>query len=71
MIVYKDVLQKLSSAGWSAYRLVKERKMGNATIQRIRNGESVSTDTIDTICELCQCQPGDIMSHIATKERAE
>jgi putative transcriptional regulator len=61
LIVYKDVFKRLMDNGWSTYRLQKERKIGNGTIQRIKDGLSVSTETIDTICELCNCQPGDII----------
>ena len=63
MIVYDDVLQKLSAAGWSSYRLVKEKKLGNSTITRIRNGESISTDSLDEICRLCHCQPADLIHY--------
>ena len=64
MIVYKDILKQLKDKGWSAYRLEKDRKLGSGTITRIRNGQSVSTDTIDTICELLDCQPGDLLEYI-------
>lgn len=64
MIVYIDIAKKLSDAGWTTYRLRKEKKIGNATMQRIRNNQSVSTDTIGVICELCDCQPGDLMVYI-------
>ena len=63
MIVFKDPLKKLQDHGWSAYRLVKERQLGNGTITRLRNGESITTDTIDTICKLLDCQPGDILEY--------
>ena len=68
MIVFKDVLQMLSAHGWSAYRLNKERQISNGTIARLRHKQSVSTDTIDKVCELCDCQPGDIMSYVPGKQ---
>ncbi|MBP5461887.1 MAG: helix-turn-helix domain-containing protein [Lachnospiraceae bacterium] len=61
MIVYNDVLQKLSACGWSTYRLIKEKVIGNETISHIRSGKPISTSSIDTICRLCKCQPGDIL----------
>ena len=70
MIIYLDVMEKLAAAGWSAYRLVKEKKIGNGTLTRIRAGESISTDTIDRICELSGCQPGDILRHVPDEERS-
>ena len=63
MIVFEDILNMLSERGWSQYRLVKERVFGNSTIQRMRLQESITTETIDKICELCECQPGDIMHY--------
>lgn len=63
MIVYVDLFDRLREKGWTIRRLVRERKLGNGTISRLRNGASVSTDTIDTICELLQCQPGDILRY--------
>ena len=62
MIVFNNVLDRLADNGWSANRLVKEKQLGNGSIDRLRHGLSVSTNTIDKICELCQCQPGDLMS---------
>lgn len=60
-IKYKmDVLKKLKEAGYSTYRLRKEKIMGEATIQKIRTGEMVSWENVSTICQLLNCQPGDI-----------
>lgn len=61
MIIYIDIMQRLKDNGWTTYRLRKERKIGDATVQRIKSNQSISTETINTICELCDCQPGDIM----------
>lgn len=68
MIVYQDVLQRLQDKGWSTYRLQKEHQIGNGTITRIKAGLSVSTDTIDTICKLCRCQPGDLLRYVKDEE---
>lgn len=61
MIVYKDILGQLKRAGFSTVRIRKERLMSESTISRIRCGESISTETIDVICTLLHCQPGDII----------
>lgn len=70
MIVFADILNMLSERGWSQYRLVKERVFGNSTIQRMRLQESITTETIDKICELCECQPGDFM-HYESSNKGE
>ena len=64
MIIFKDILKKLSAAGWSTYRLLKERQLPNSVISRLRHGDTITTNTVDTICRLLHCQPNDIMEYI-------
>ena len=67
MISYRfDMLEKLKSAGFSTYKLRKDKIMGEATIQQLRTGQLVSWATIDTLCRLLDCQPGDLLQY--TKE---
>lgn len=62
MIRYSiDVLEALKTAGYTTYKLRKEKIMGEATLQQLREGRPVSWANIDTICTLLQCQPGDIL----------
>lgn len=68
MIVFLDLLKMLSDHGWSTYRLQKEKRISNGTIIQIRAGKPLTTTTIDTICELCDCQPGDLMRYIPNKQ---
>ncbi len=63
-----DILQMLKEEGYSTYRLRKERILGEATIQKIRNNEMISWDNISTLCELLDCQPGDILEYAKEKE---
>lgn len=30
----------------------------------MRAGDSISTNTVDTVCRLLKCQPGDIMEYV-------
>lgn len=64
MIIFKDILKKLSAAGWSTYRLLKEKQLPNSVISRLRHGDPITTNTVDTICRLLHCQPNDIMEYI-------
>ena len=71
MIVFDNILRRLADSGWSTYRLINEQVFGNSTITRLRNGSPINTTTIDTICRLCDCQPGDIMSYVPDQEAKE
>lgn len=59
-----DILAKLKEAGYSTYKLRKDKILGEATIQKLRKGELVSWENISTICELLDCQPGDIIKYV-------
>jgi putative transcriptional regulator len=65
-IQYKiNVISALKDAGYSTYRLRKEKILGEATIQKFRKNELVSWENITTICRLLNCQPGDIVEYIS------
>lgn len=64
-IQYKvDVLAELKKAGYSSYRLRKEKLMGQRDMQQIRDGLPVSWAVIGLLCELLACQPGDLLAYV-------
>ena len=63
MLIYKDILGQLSAAGFTTYRLRKEKLLSERTIQRIRDGDPINTTTIDAICTLLNCQPDKILEY--------
>lgn len=70
MIVYNDILGKLSAAGWSTYRLQREGLISNGSIIQIRTNKPITTTTLNVICGLLSCQPGDLISWVPdTKAR--
>ena len=71
MIVFHNILGKLAACGWSTARLQREHQISNGTIIQIRNGKGITTATIDTICRLCNCQPGDLISYVPDPEKKE
>lgn len=61
-IGYKlDILKALKDHGFSTYRLRKERIFGESTISQFRNGEIVYGKTLEKLCSILGCQPGDII----------
>ncbi len=67
-IVYKiDVMETLKKHGFSTYKIRKEKIFGEATLQQFRNGEIVSNTCLAKLCELLECQPGDILEYKENK----
>lgn len=63
MIVYKNILGKLSDAGYNTTRIRREKILSESTLTYIRNGKSISTDTLDTICRLTGLPVEDLIEY--------
>ena len=64
-IRYKvDGIAALKEAGYNTTRIRKDKIMGEAMLQKIRSGQMVSWATLETICDLLGCQPGDLLEYI-------
>lgn len=70
MIRYKiNVLQALRDAGYSSYRLQKEKLLADSTLQKLRSGQtSITVENLNVICGLLGCQPGDILEWAPEEE---
>jgi putative transcriptional regulator len=65
MIRYKiDVLAALRAAGYSQNRIRNEKLLGVSVMSKIRAGGLPSWHEMAVICQLLQCQPGDIVEYV-------
>lgn len=58
-----DVLADLKEKGFSSYKMRSEKLLSEGAIQSIRTGKPISWANIDKLCELLECQPGDILEY--------
>lgn len=71
-ICYKiDVLAKLKEAGYNTNRIRKENLLSQSVLQYLRTGKKVSLSAIEKICELLNCQPGDILEYVSEETSEE
>jgi putative transcriptional regulator len=69
LIKYKiDVLKELSNRGYTSTRIRKEKILSQATMSNIRNGKSITLDTLNTICIILRLQPSDIIEIAPTDD---
>ena len=69
MIQYKiDIMAALKNRGYSSTKIRTDKLIGQSYLQQIRHGELVSWRTLDTICSLLDCQPGDLLEYIKSPE---
>lgn len=71
-IKYKiDVVSALKTAGYSSYRIRKEKIFGENSLQCLRERKLVSWEVLTKICELLDFQPGDILEYVKEKNESE
>ena len=64
-IRYKvDIMAELKQKGYSSTKIREEKLIGQSYLQQLRHGELVSLKTLDTICTLLDCQPGDLLEYV-------
>lgn len=68
MLVYKiNVLETLKEKGYNTTRLRKEKLLGEASIQALRNNKVVGIKALDTICMMLDMQPADLIEYVKSK----
>lgn len=71
-IKYKiDILAALKTAGYSTYKIRKDKIFAESTLQQFRNNEIVSTEQLSKLCKLLNCQPGDILEYVPEENQEE
>ncbi|HJA70035.1 MAG TPA: helix-turn-helix transcriptional regulator [Candidatus Lachnoclostridium stercoravium] len=70
MISYRPLFQTMKDKKITSYRLQKEG-FSRATYYSIRQGNSVSTNTINQLCKLLHCGVSDIIEYIDDEEQKE
>ena len=64
-IKYDKLLKLLDERGYTSYRIRKEKIIGQATLTAIKNGTGgLDHRSIAKLCEVLNCQPGDIMEYV-------
>ena len=66
MIKYKlNVLEAMKDRGYTSYRVRRDKILGENTMQKIRQGKtSINLETLDILCGLLECQPGDLIERV-------
>ncbi|MPM27530.1 hypothetical protein SDC9_74042 [bioreactor metagenome] len=63
LLKYSKFFDLLKTRGIKQIDL-REKGIHPRTFQKLQNGDLIRSDTIDQLCKLLDCQPGDIMSYV-------
>lgn len=65
MIKYDKLFALLKEQGYTTYKIRKEKLIGEGTLTALRNGTGgLDSKTINKLCAVLKCQPGDIMEYV-------
>lgn len=64
MIKYDKLFARLEADGKSSTHYLRLAGMHPSVVNKLRKNERVNTDTIDKLCSILHCQPGDILEYV-------
>ena len=67
MISYEPFYETLLRKNITIYNLIYKQGMSANTFQRMKNGKAITTETLDTLCFILDCEVQDIIRHDKTK----
>lgn len=59
-----SVMDLLKEKGYSSTRLRKEKLLGESYMSQLRRGDMISWAALDMVCNLLECQIGDLIEHV-------
>ncbi|MCB7067665.1 helix-turn-helix transcriptional regulator [Enterocloster citroniae] len=68
MIKYDKLWETMKDKGITQYMLVKEYNISKSLLHRLRNNQGVNMNTIDTLCDILDCDIEDIATHYNSEE---
>jgi len=63
LITYDRLWVTMKEKGISQYRLIHEFHVSAGQLSRLRANVPISTHTVDTLCDILDCNVEDIMQH--------
>ena len=64
MISYARLWETMKRQGATTYTLQVKGGISSSTIRRMKAGESVSTNTLDALCKILDCDLVNIISYL-------
>ena len=66
---YDKLFALMKEKGLTTYKIRKEHIITETTLQKLREGKNVTTDSISALCAALGCQTGDIMEYVEEENK--
>lgn len=67
-IKYDKLFELLKEKGYSSNYWLRQNGIHPSTVMKLKKNQTVTTDTINTLCGLLEVQPGELMEYILDKD---
>ncbi len=68
-IIYDKLFKIFEERGITTYTIRKDNIMSQSALTKMKNGTgSIDTRTIEKLCMILECQPGDIMEYVPDED---
>jgi len=68
MITYKPLWETMKEKGVTTYTLINKYNISSSTIHRLRHDQGVTTQLIDDLCKILDCNVEDIIKYEPSDE---
>lgn len=66
---YDKLFELLKERGITTYKIRQENLVSQAALTKMKNGNgNIDTRTLERLCAVLHCQPGDIMEYVEEQE---
>lgn len=64
----KKIIESLISKGYTTTLIRKEKLLSESTLQNLRKGIMIDSNTLGKVCDMLDCQPGDLIINVTNEE---
>lgn len=64
MISYEPLWETMRRRQATTYTLQVKGEISSSTVRRLKANESVSTNTLDALCKILECEIGDLIKFL-------
>lgn len=71
MIIYEPLYKTMKAKGVSTYKLVNTYGISRSLLDRLEHNKPISTVTLNDLCEILDCEVGDILKYVRNSEAGQ
>ncbi len=64
MVSYEPLWLTMKEKGITTYTLIEKYKVQSKTVYNLKHNKNITTATLETLCNILDCTPNDILTFI-------